>query len=607
MSPEGNQAFPEASTDASLANNGGQAALFTDAAPRKIIKRFASGDADKAWRAWIKHLGRRRAPKLRRLFGGRGLRALSWGLHKTSEESRLFSRQGVNDNGNRLSLDAHLRTLIEMPRSGDDLDQAAALELLACAYQLPALAAEVSRPAWWALVEHLRQNALDAAVIPPGAAPLVHQWLAGEMPLALATLLPEVARCAELLSGAQRALATGMEELLDGEGLPHWRHLPHQQALVACWARARTLGKLAGSDWHEDAESQFPLAVREMLRLARRDGRSIVCPTPIRSHPSAATRQFFLFAVAASGDRDNARALRRLGFEGSASAQGEPSSHLPPAANHSEWAQVAIMRPRWMRSSPHLAITYGNRTTRGELVSGRNRLLTGDWSWTCLADQQPLEITGEWEEICWVSDNDVDYLELEVSLADGFKVQRQICLARQDDFLFIADAVFGVEPRTLEHRITLPLAAGVTCHQPPDSREIALHATKSRAIALPLTLPEWQSDRRAGELTAAEGRLQLSQVARGSSLYAALWFDLKPARHERAFTWRHLAVAEERKNVSREVAGGYRVQFGKRQWLIYRSLTRARNRTVLGHNLASEFLIARFGRDGAVKPLIEVE
>jgi hypothetical protein len=126
-------------------------------------------------------------------------------------------------------------------------------------------------------------------------------------------------------------------------------------------------------------------------------------------------------------------------------------------------------------------------------------------------------------------------------------------------------------------------------------------------MVMPLALPEWRIDPRGGELAAGEVALELSQSGTGRSLYAPLWIDLEPGRHQKSFTWRQLTVAEERQSVPRDAAVGYRVQFGKQQWVIYRSLTPARNRTLLGHNLSSEFLIARFGRDGSVKALVEVE
>ena len=72
-------------------------------------------------------------------------------------------------------------------------------------------------------------------------------------------------------------------------------------------------------------------------------------------------------------------------------------------------------------------------------------------------------------------------------------------------------------------------------------------------------------------------------------------------------TWRQLTVAEQRQNQPRDVAAGYRVQFGSRQWLIYRSLTPPANRTVLGMNLSTDFFLGRFGRDGETNTIVEVE
>ena len=55
------------------------------------------------------------------------------------------------------------------------------------------------------------------------------------------------------------------------------------------------------------------------------------------------------------------------------------------------------------------------------------------------------------------------------------------------------------------------------------------------------------------------------------------------------------------------MAVGYRVAVAKRQWLIYRSLAAKANRTLLGHNLSSELLVARFAPDGEVETLVEID
>jgi hypothetical protein len=66
-------------------------------------------------------------------------------------------------------------------------------------------------------------------------------------------------------------------------------------------------------------------------------------------------------------------------------------------------------------------------------------------------------------------------------------------------------------------------------------------------------------------------------------------------------------VAESLKTQSPETAVGYRVAIGNRQWLIYRSLTPPRNRTLLGHNLSTEMLVTRFTRQGEIETLLEIE
>ena len=50
-----------------------------------------------------------------------------------------------------------------------------------------------------------------------------------------------------------------------------------------------------------------------------------------------------------------------------------------------------------------------------------------------------------------------------------------------------------------------------------------------------------------------------------------------------------------------------RVAAGKHQWLIYRALASVKNRTLLGHNLSTETLVARLDRNGEVDSLLEVE
>jgi hypothetical protein len=133
-------------------------------------------------------------------------------------------------------------------------------------------------------------------------------------------------------------------------------------------------------------------------------------------------------------------------------------------------------------------------------------------------------------------------------------------------------------------------------------------ANKPLARVLPLALPEWRVDPRVGQLKTSGGRLQLEQSREGTSVSCPLFFDLKRGRLSKPCTWRQLTVAQTLEIQSPDVAVGYRAQCGKQQWLYYRSLAKAANRTVLGQNLSIECLMARFlSPSGEIDELLEID
>jgi hypothetical protein len=254
-----------------------------------------------------------------------------------------------------------------------------------------------------------------------------------------------------------------------------------------------------------------------------------------------------------------------------------------------------------------LTVAYADGVTRLELAVGPEVLLSGQWDLELHADGAPIVPVSGWRAICWVSDQDCDYLELEMGFSSGLRVQRQMLLAREDKFLFLADAVLGGAERELTYRGRLPLSNRLSASAAADTRELLLDAGEAKALILPLALPEWRADRRGGGFDVVDGALELRRTATGCRLFAPLWIDLSRRRAREALTWRQLTVAEQRRNLPSELAVGYRVQFGRRQWLIYRSLAPAANRTVLGQNLSSEFFLGRFNRSGETKTTVEVE
>jgi hypothetical protein len=101
--------------------------------------------------------------------------------------------------------------------------------------------------------------------------------------------------------------------------------------------------------------------------------------------------------------------------------------------------------------------------------------------------------------------------------------------------------------------------------------------------------------------------LSLHRNQRGKRLACPLFFDFRHRRLTKERTWRRLTVAEMLEIQPPDVAVGYRVQSGKDQWLFYRSLAPAANRTLLGQNTAAEFFAGRFLPTGEVDEFVEIE
>jgi hypothetical protein len=284
---------------------------------------------------------------------------------------------------------------------------------------------------------------------------------------------------------------------------------------------------------------------------------------------------------------------------------GQPATRLPEPSLHSEWSRTAILRRDWLPRSPQLTLAYGG----GKLVSELNHHGTNLWSGTwdpCLSlDGQPLRFDSEWDEVCWITDSDGDYLELEMQLETG-SVQRQVFFSRED-FVFVADAYLGTDVADLEYTCTLPLANDMVYEAAEETHDGLLIGPKPMALVLPLAFPEWRAAPHQGEVKRTAEGLQLCQRTRGMRLFAPLFIDLDPRRIRRELTWRRLTVAEQREIVADDVAVGFRVQIGRRQWLVYRSLAPACSRTVLGQNFSTEFMLGQFSEDGEAIKLIEIE
>ena len=261
----------------------------------------------------------------------------------------------------------------------------------------------------------------------------------------------------------------------------------------------------------------------------------------------------------------------------------------------------------WSRGGKRVAVVCRGRDCRLTVDLGGRGALCGTWGWRLSVDGQPVEATGDWEGTCSVRRRRAVYLELALSLAGGRRLERHILVAPRDGFLFLADAILGDSPASMDYSSRLPIATSARFEPADENQEGWLASDCRRAIVLPISLPEWRREARSGGLSGVHGAIEHRHKSYGNCLFAPLFINLKRKRIGKPLTWRRLTVAEERRIQSADRAVGYRVQIGREQWLIYRSLGPHANRTVLGKNLCTEFLVARFDRAGDCDTILEIE
>lgn len=505
----------------------------------------------------------------------------------------------------------------------DTASPEAGLEALAWAHALPNLATCLEPALWQSALEKLVRTAERGAKTPAAKNLLAAQLFAAELPATLAYWFPELAVCAAVAAPAREAVLKCLETALDAEGIVHASFLPWLRPLLASWTRlaamdeAQKRSERSPAAMSVAAQPRFPKAVAQALRLTHRDGSQALSRASLSDSAQcvrlAVTASLFRSALKFAGEPARRVAALTLPAalepaQRAAAKEKNKSGKRPFVAFNSELSQLAVLRTSWNATDPRLTIAYANEQIRAELACGGELIASGDWTPEVQWNGELLKPISEWEEVCWVSDDDADYLELEISLTGDVRIQRHLLLARADRFLFAADAILGKKPGQIAYRSALPLAPGARFVPAKESHEGQLARRSVCGLALPLALPEWRTEPGCGELSATNNRLELRQSASDvQAMFAPLFIDLAPRRLSKPFTWRRLTVAEDRRILPNDLAVGYRVQADARQWLFYRSLGERGNRTLLGHNLVSEFLAARFNRKGIAETLLEIE
>ena len=574
--------------------------------PKPVSQAYERGDAERGWRRWTEYLAQRSKRKLTKLTSGKKS-AVLWAVPADlpgGDSDQLIQALHKAVRGKRAASEIDEQIAPWLTESAERyLDAAYGLECLAWSYALVPLAQYAPASLWWELLSHLLATAKDAAALDVEERPFEHCLFACELPLVLAHQLPELKDCAALARPARRSLNLALDQLLDGEGCPHARWTPLLPALMAGWTRCRVIGEaMPKGCWNKHSERHYQCVVTQYLRLAR--GEEL--PSFGKALVTATWPPMLEIALAMGGDEADLEIADHV-LPGR-SASPRPRYAWSDVSYSSEWGELAILQSHWSPKNKKLIVAYDQQQTRIELSTAGEQLFSGTWTYDVDVDGQQLTpaADAEWEQIAWESDKDVDFMELEIDLARGLRLQRSFLLSRDDEFLLVADALLGDHPAKLSLTTRLPLTANVDAVVDDEHSEVMLGLPRSTARVLPLALSEWTIDRRKGELRIDDGALELRQTG-NRSLFAPLFIDLSRGRRKQQLTWRQLSVGNMRKIEPPEAAVSYRVQIGNEQWLIYRSLTPRENRTVLGQKLMCEMHVSRFLENGDVEELLELE
>lgn len=387
------------------------------------------------------------------------------------------------------------------------------------------------------------------------------------------------------------------------------------RAALACVLRCRVLANALGlRKWYPVQQKALGKLLNHAARWARNDGTQLLGAGTL-APKSKATWEALANLSKASRPMQAAMTLSGIGSGKRAEAKTKVAEDRLPALSHySAPSSSALMQSDWREKCCRVAVDFSDTEICLEVLGAKGEsILAGEWTARVDLDGQAQLRLDDWHEVCWFSDADVDYLELESHFGQSAKVQRQIVLLRESRLLLLADSLLGEVDDTWTLESKFPLAAGAGFESNKKSTEgfVTTYGGVD-CFTVPLFLPEW---RRQLSLAGSKSNLfqedgdLISRVeSKTQRIYMPVVFQIGKPKLLQQFTWRHLTVADELRIVESKEAQAYRLQINQDQWLFYRSLAEPKRRTALGMHTMADFFAGAFDADeGEVDTIVEVE
>ncbi len=494
---------------------------------------------------------------------------------------------------------------------------------LACAGWIHALpeAGRSIPPALWLEVLQCALTQVDRAW-ESGPTEGLFPWIiwACEIPLALAKQLSHLGGKDRIVSETLNRIALLLEESSDDPQSFLARGGQDLRALLACIMRCRWSADAVGArKWFPPQRKALSKLAVAGLALSDAEGKQLL----FDREDTLLDEEFWIVVNHLAGKNKKLQLATACALpDAVGKAIGEKPLKLRKDAvldvsmpNHSHYWEknsIATMRRSWRDRGCRVAIDFSSDVIWLDVLGNDGqRIMSGDWDVEIYQNKKLLQTDVSWQEVCWFTDDDVDYLELECEVENVCKIQRQVMLMRDEGVVYFADALIAQNPEQWSVKSTWTVADDIELHSDPKTTEGKLVRTgsenKTAALLLPVAMPEWRRSPNHSRMESSGRILSLQCDTNAKNLYNPLVVSLRGIEATPAYTWRQLTIAEELHIQPRHVAEAYRVQVNRDQWVFYRSLTPCTRRTVMGLHLNTEFYAGRFLRDdGQYEAVVEV-
>ncbi len=444
----------------------------------------------------------------------------------------------------------------------------------------------------------------------------------GEIPFAGGLVFHEIAGATNLVKSGRKVMMKELIDKTDTDGTPHAEMVPRLSLWLAPFIRATmTAERHQGSLGNDEQRQLLTNVVDRAILLCRPDGQAALTdgtrldPLPILT---AAAELFGLGLVGSTGAY--LQAVRRA-VAGKPPRRGRPEIATMPSSQ-SDWARFALLRSDWSVDADSVAITHHQPLPQLDVTALGRSLIHGDWNLKLTIGGVPVELAEEWSCVCWQSDPDADYIELQMAGPGKLRVERLVLLSRKERFLVVADSVSGVpladaSPRIrgaegvrqrIEYESRLSLSPGMVGACDGTTREGRINGNRLKARIFPLGIPQDRVLSTPHQLSIEGNQVILKHVAEGEGLFAPLVFVWHPERTRVETTWRKLTVTENGQVVGPDAGVGYRLKLGDYQLLVTRTLKKSgHSRACLGHHTFNETVFATFDANGEIEPILMVE